>query len=183
MNVETFEIEGPLVLTPRRFSDPRGYFSEIWRLDRLEDVIPGVKFVQDNHSFSSRAGTLRGMHCQLPPFVQGKLVRVPRGAVIDVIVDIRKGSKTYGRHLSVELSEDNWRQLWVPPGFLHGFCTLQDNTDFLYKVDAYYSPEHDRSVAWNDPDLGISWPFAEEQLLISDKDRAAGRLRDLPNVF
>ena len=152
-------------------------------MDLFEKTIDPVDFVQDNHSRSAARGTLRGLHFQAPPAEQGKLVRVTQGRVLDVIVDIRKASKTYGQHIAVELSAENWGQLWVPPGFLHGFCTLTENVEFLYKVTAYYSAEHDGSVAWNDPDLGIVWPFRQSDLTLSAKDQAAPRLRDLPPLF
>jgi dTDP-4-dehydrorhamnose 3,5-epimerase len=126
---------------------------------------------------------VRGLHYQSPPAAQGKLVRVTRGAVYDVLVDVRRASSTYGRHVGVELSADNWRQLWAPPGFLHGFCTLTDDVEFLYKVTSYYSPEHDGAVAFDDPVLGIDWPLDGAQALISEKDRAAPRFADMPVVF
>lgn len=183
MNIETFDIAGPLLITPVRHGDARGFFSEVFRQDVFLKAAGPVDFVQDNHSLSARRGTLRGLHFQAPPAAQGKLVRVTRGAVLDVAVDIRKGSSTYGRHVAVELSAENWRQLWVPPGFLHGFLTLTDSTEFLYKVTSHYSPAHDGAVVWNDPDIGIDWPIPEAELTLSDKDRKAPRLRDLPPVF
>lgn len=183
MIIQELDIPGLLLLKPQRHGDDRGFFSEVFRKDRFEAAAGPVSFVQDNHSRSATKGTLRGLHYQSPPAAQGKLVRVTSGAVLDVAVDIRQGSPTYGRHVAVELSAENWSQLWVPPGFLHGFCTLTDDVEFLYKVTAYYSPQHDGSVAFNDPDLGILWPFPESQLTLSAKDRAAPRLRDLPPIF
>ena len=183
MQVDTFEIEGPLLLTPRRHGDARGFFSEVFRQDAFNEAAGPTRFVQDNHSVSSVKGVLRGLHFQRPPFAQGKLVRVARGAVLDVVVDVREGSPTYGRHVTAELSADNWRQLWAPPGFLHGFCTLTDETEFLYKVTAFYSAPHDGAVAFGDPDIGVEWPFPAEALTVSEKDRNAPRLRDLAPIF
>jgi dTDP-4-dehydrorhamnose 3,5-epimerase len=183
MQVKRFEIDGPLLFTPARHGDARGFFSEVFRQDLFEAEVGSVVFVQDNHSFSAPKGTLRGLHFQAPPAAQGKLVRVTRGAVMDVAVDIRRASPTFGRHVAVELSAENWAQLWVPPGFLHGFCTLMDDTEFLYKVTARYSPEHDGAVSWNDPDIAIEWPFPEAALTLSSKDLKAPRLADLPAIF
>ena len=132
---------------------------------------------------SGKKGTIRGLHFQRPPFAQGKLVRVTRGAVVDVVVDIRLGSPTFGHHVKVELSAANWRQLWVPAGMLHGFCTLEDHTEFLYKVTAYYDAASDGGVRFDDPDLGIAWPVAAEVATVSDKDRKAPRLHELPPIF
>lgn len=142
------------------------------------------QFVQDNHSRSGR-GVLRGLHYQLPPFAQGKLVRVTRGAVFDVAVDIRQSSPTFGQWVGVELTEDNHRQLWVPPGFAHGFMTLTDEVDFLYKTTANYTPSHERSIAWNDPDIGIVWPDIGDAPQLSGKDQVAPALRDVTpeNLF
>ncbi len=170
-------------MSPNRIGDDRGFFSEVFRDDTFRRNAGDIAFVQDNHSFSSRKGTLRGLHCQLPPFPQGKLVRVTRGAIFDVAVDVRTGSPTYGRAVAVELSAQNWRQFWIPEGFLHGFCSLEDNTEVLYKVTNHYNAQCDRSIAWNDPEIGIDWPFPEDQLVISPKDRAAGALHSLPPVF
>lgn len=183
MEIKAFDIDGPLLIVPRRHGDARGFFSEVFRKDLFEAKAGPTDFVQDNHSFSAQRGTLRGLHYQAPPAAQGKLVRVSRGAVLDVAVDIRRASPTYGRHVAVELSAENWQQLWVPPGFLHGFVTLVDDTEFLYKVTNYYSQPHDGAVLWNDPDIAINWPFPESDLTLSDKDRRAPRLRDLPPLF
>jgi dTDP-4-dehydrorhamnose 3,5-epimerase len=183
MLVETFDIAGPCLITPTRHGDARGFFAEVYRQDLFDEVATGVDFVQDNHSRSRQKGVLRGLHFQRPPMAQSKLVRVTRGAVFDVAVDAREGSSTYGRHIAVELSEDNGRQLWVPKGFLHGFCTLTDDTEFLYKVDAYYSAENDGTIAFDDPDLAIDWPFPREGLTLSKKDEAAPRLRDAVPPF
>ena len=166
-----------LIIEPKVFSDDRGFFFESFNENDLSKAVgKTTTFVQDNHSFS-RKSVLRGLHYQLDPKAQGKLVRVVRGAVWDVAVDIRQNSPTYGQHVAVELSEQNWKALWVPPGFLHGFCTLTDDVEFLYKVTSYYSPAHDGSVAWNDPDIGIRWPFSDAEMTLSAKDKAAPRLR------
>jgi len=183
LKVESFDIDGPLLLVPARHGDARGFFSEVFRQDKFDALVGPTQFVQDNHSRSMTRGVIRGLHYQAPPFAQGKLVRVTRGAVLDVLVDIRHGSPTFGRHIAVELSEENGAQLWAPPGFLHGFCTLSDDTEFLYKVTAYYSPAHDGAVAYDDPDIAISWPADLLPAQVSDKDRKAPRLRDLPVIF
>lgn len=183
MDIRALDIAGLFLITPRRHVDERGFFAEVFRQDLFEGAIGPFRFVQDNHSRSGAKGTLRGLHFQAPPRAQGKLVRVTRGAVLDVAVDARAGSASYGRHIAVELSAENGQQLWIPPGFLHGFCTLTDDTEFLYKVTDYYSAAHDGAVAHDDPDLAIRWPFAPDQLTLSPKDRAAGRLRDLAPLF
>ncbi|WP_347485401.1 dTDP-4-dehydrorhamnose 3,5-epimerase [Vandammella animalimorsus] len=164
-----------LILEPKVFGDARGFFLESFNARTFAQATGlQLDFVQDNHS-RSRKGVLRGLHYQLQQ-PQGKLVRVVRGAVFDVAVDIRRGSPTFGRWVGVELSEDNQRQLWVPPGLAHGFVVLSDSADFLYKTTDYYAPEHERSIAWNDPDIGIAWPLAEhgiEQPQLSEKDAHA----------
>ena len=164
-----------LILEPKVFGDARGFFLESFNARTFAQATGlQLDFVQDNHS-RSRKGVLRGLHYQLQQ-PQGKLVRVVRGAVFDVAVDIRRGSPTFGRWVGVELSEDNQRQLWVPPGLAHGFVVLSDSADFLYKTTDYYAPEHERSIAWNDPDISIAWPLAEhgiEQPQLSEKDAHA----------
>jgi dTDP-4-dehydrorhamnose 3,5-epimerase len=168
-----------LILEPKVFGDARGFFLESYsEQDFLKATGLRVNFVQDNHSRSAK-GVLRGLHYQLPPHAQGKLVRCVRGAVFDVAVDIRKSSPTFGRWAGVELSEDNHRQFWIPPGFAHGFVTLTETADFLYKTTAYYAPSHDRGIAWNDPDVGIVWPELGMAPLLSAKDQAAPRLHAL----
>ena len=175
MKVIPTALEGVLVLEPRVFGDARGFFSESYNHRAFAQATGlDVRFVQDNHS-RSRKGVLRGLHYQIRQ-PQGKLVRVVRGAVFDVAVDMRKSSPHFGRWTGVELTEDNHRQLWVPPGFAHGFVVLSDTADFLYKTTDYYAPQHERSVAWNDADIGIAWPLAAHgiaQPQLSDKDRAA----------
>ncbi|WP_422732923.1 dTDP-4-dehydrorhamnose 3,5-epimerase [Microbaculum marinum] len=150
---------------------------------RAEAAGVGEPFVQDNHSLSGQAGVIRGLHFQAPPHAQGKLVRVSRGAILDVAVDIRTGSPTYGRHVARELSAENWLQLWVPPGFAHGFCTLVPDTEVQYKVTAYYAPDHDHGLAFDDPALGIDWPVDAADAILSDKDRRHPALSDLPAHF
>ena len=179
MDIETTALPGVLLVKPKRFGDERGFFSEVFRHDAFVAAAGPVLFVQDNHSRSAQRHTLRGLHFQRPPRAQGKLVRVGRGAVLDVAVDVRHGSPHYGRHVVAELSDANGHQLWVPPGFLHGFVTLTDETDVLYKVTEYYSPDHDGAVRWNDPDIGIAWPADLSDPVLSAKDAAAPRLRDL----
>jgi dTDP-4-dehydrorhamnose 3,5-epimerase len=164
-------LPGLFLVEPRVFRDQRGFFLESYRRSFLAEACGrDVEFVQDNHALSTTAGVLRGLHFQRPPAAQAKLVRVTRGAVLDVAVDLRTGSPTYGRSYATELSADNFLQLFIPRGFAHGYLTLTDNVEFEYKVDAYYAPEHDAGLAWNDPDLGIDWPV--DGPVLSDKDRA-----------
>jgi dTDP-4-dehydrorhamnose 3,5-epimerase len=183
MQVETLAIQELKLITPAIFRDERGFFSETYKRKAFAEVGIDHEFVQDNQSLSRAKGVLRGLHFQIPPNAQGKLVRVIRGAIFDVAVDIRHGSPTFGKHASVVLSADNWSQLWVPEGFAHGFCTLEPNTEVIYKVTAVYAAECDRGLAWDDPDLGIAWPFPEGQVILSDKDRRHPTLRDLPAHF
>ena len=178
--VERFAIEGPALIHPKVHGDARGYFFEAFRQDLFErDVAPGVPFVQDNQSLSRPAGTLRGLHFQLDPRAQAKLVRVLRGSILDVAVDIRPSSPTFGQHVAVTLSAENKAQLYVPTGFAHGFCTLEPDTEVFYKTSDFYSPAHDRGLAWNDPALGIVWPVGEADATLSDRDQLHPRLADL----
>ena len=179
MKIEHLDLDGVLLITPRRIGDERGFFSETFRADAFEAVAGPVRFVQDNHSRSARRGTIRGLHYQSAPRGQGKLVRVLRGAILDVAVDARKGSPTFGQHVAVELSAENWQQLFIPEGFLHGFCTLTDDVDVAYKVTDHYSPAHDGGVRWNDPTIGIVWPVREEDAMVSDKDRTAPSFEEI----
>jgi dTDP-4-dehydrorhamnose 3,5-epimerase len=183
MDIRELKIPGIRLLVPKRFGDARGYFSETWSDRRFREEIANVTFVQDNQSVSARKGTLRGLHFQKPPFAQGKLVRVVRGSILDVVVDFRKGSPTYRQHVAVKLDVSEGAQLWVPPGFLHGFCTLEDETEVFYKVTSYYSPRHDAGVLWNDQDLGINWPIEPDSVVLSDKDRRHPLLSELPDFF
>ena len=182
MKVEPLAIPDVLLLSPPRYPDPRGFFSETWVQRRYAELgVPGP-FVQDNHSYSAPRGVLRGLHAQIAPNVQGKLVRVVCGAIWDVAVDIRHGSPWFGRHVGAELTAANWQQLWIPGGFLHGFCTLEPDTEVIYKVTADYDRAAERGVIWNDPQLAIDWPV-EGELLLSDKDGALPRLADCPVWF
>ena len=171
------------LVVPAIHHDERGFFSETFNGRALAEAGIDAAFVQDNQSLSRAKGVIRGLHFQIPPEAQGKLVRVTRGSIFDVAVDIRKGSPTFGRHVSAILSAENWSQLWVPTGFAHGFCTLEPDTEMLYKVTNYYAPECDRGLAWDDPDLGIAWPIAPGTAILSDKDRRHPRLKDLRYPF
>jgi dTDP-4-dehydrorhamnose 3,5-epimerase len=175
--------EDPRVIAPHVVEDERGFFSETYRRDVFEREVGPFDFVQDNQSLSKQAGTVRGLHFQLPPVAQGKLVRVTKGAILDVAVDIRQGSPGFGRVFLQEVSAANRLQFWVPPGFAHGFCTTEPDTEVLYKVTAFYSPAHDRGIAWDDPDLAIPWPVAAEKAILSDKDRRWPRLSALAPAF
>lgn len=172
-----------LEITPRRFGDHRGYFSETWNRRALAEAGVDIDFVQDNHSLSAAPGTLRGLHFQSPPAAQDKLVRVVSGAVLDVAVDIRKGSPRYGQWVGVELSAENGKQLFIPKGFLHGFVTLLPDTQFVYKCSDYYAPACDGAVVWSDPDIGIDWGVDPAIVTTSDKDAAAPRLADFDSPF
>lgn len=184
MNIIQTPIADLLVIEPKVWKDNRGYFYESYNAKLLADAGIDVTFVQDNQSFSQK-GTLRGLHAQKAPFAQGKLVRVIQGRVLDVAVDIRKSSSTYGQHFAIELSGENHKQLWVPPGFLHGFLTLEDNTIFTYKVSNYYDKDSEVGVMWNDADLNINWSaeIALEDLLLSDKDQVLSSFKDLESPF
>ncbi len=183
MLIEDTALEGVKIITPKKFGDARGFFSETYNEASFRKAGLDYSFVQDNHSLSAQPGTIRGLHFQKRPKAQDKLVRVVRGAVLDVAVDLRRDSKTFGQHVAVELSATNWRQLLVPIGFAHAFCTLEPDTEFLYKVTDYYSAADEGGVAWDDPDLGIAWPFKPEQVTLSDRDRLWPRLRDLDYRF
>jgi dTDP-4-dehydrorhamnose 3,5-epimerase len=183
MKVTPQSIPEVLLVEPKRHGDDRGFFSEVWKRRALAEAGLDTDFVQDNHSLSRQVGVLRGLHFQRPPTAQGKLVRVTRGRILDVAVDIRQGSPSYGQHVAVELSAENWQQLWVPRGFAHGFLTLEPDTEVIYKVDAEYDPATDAGIAWDDPALGISWPVPEGGPTLSDKDRKAPRLSDIPAPF
>jgi len=172
MKIERLSIADVLLITPPRFGDDRGYFSETYSAPRLAEAGIEAPFVQDNQSFSRARFTIRGLHCQVAPRIQGKLVRVLRGAIWDVAVDARAGSPTYGQHAAAILSAENGSQLWVPPGFLHGFCTIEPDSEIAYKVTDLYDREAERGVIWTDPTLALPWPAAEAGATLSDKDRA-----------
>lgn len=176
------EIEGLIIIEPRIFPDDRGYFYESYNKEKFKAIGIDYDFVQDNQSFSQK-GALRGLHAQAPPFAQGKLVRVIRGRVLDIAVDIRKGSPTFGKHVSVELSGDNHLQFWVPPGFLHGFVTLEDDTIFTYKVTNVYDKASEIGVVWNDPTLAVGWGVNEMNVLLSPKDEILPKFEDFVNPF
>ena len=180
-------VGGALVVTPRRLGDGRGWFAEVWNRTRFAGAGIDRDWCQDNQSLSAEIGTLRGLHYQSPPFAQAKLVRVLTGAVRDVVVDVRRGSPTYGRHAVVDVTAEALAQIFVPAGFLHGFVTLRPGTMVLYKVDAPYSVEHDGGVAWNDPELGIDWGMGRDGLptepIVSARDAVAPRLADAALPF
>jgi dTDP-4-dehydrorhamnose 3,5-epimerase len=180
---QRFDIDGPVLIAPRRIADHRGFFSETFRADLLAAHGIDAAFVQDNHVLSADRGVLRGLHFQVAPRAQGKLVRVGRGAILDVCVDLRDGSPTFGRHVATELSAADWRQIWVPVGFAHGYVTLEADTEVLYKTTDYYSVQHERSLAWDDPALAIDWRLPHGELTLSEKDRTQPRLADLGVVF
>lgn len=182
MTVTETKIPGLLIIEPQVFGDDRGFFIETYNELRYKELGIVGDFMQDNLSCSKK-GVLRGLHYQAPPFAQGKLVSVIRGAVLDVAVDIRKGSPTYGQHVAVELTGDNKKQLWIPEGFAHGFLTLEDDTLFAYKCTKVYSPEHDRGIKYDDPALGIEWPDINEDFVISEKDQSQPLLVDAPQEF
>jgi dTDP-4-dehydrorhamnose 3,5-epimerase len=184
MRIEHLAIADVRLLTPAIFKDHRGHFLEAYNAERLaRQAGIDVVFVQDNQSLSVETGVVRGLHFQKPPAAQGKLVRVLRGSIFDVAVDIRSGSPTFGRHVGVTLSAENCAQLWVPPGFAHGFATLEPYTEVFYKVTDYYAPEHDCGLAWDDPELAIAWPVARSAARLSDRDKTHPRLRDIPAYF
>lgn len=183
LSVEDTAIPAVKIVTPKKFGDHRGFFSEIWSRKAFADAELALDFVQDNLSLSALVGTLRGLHFQSPPFAQNKLVRVTRGRILDVAVDIRASSPTFGKHVAVELSAENWKQLLVPAGFAHGFVTLEPDTEVLYKVTAPYAPENDHGLAFDDPALGIDWRLPLSGLTLSDKDRKHPRLAEMLRYF
>lgn len=183
MILEPTALPDVLILTPRRSSDSRGFFSEVWNRQTLAGLGIDIDFVQDNHSLSRQAGTVRGLHFQAPQHAQAKLVRCGAGAILDVAVDIRRGSPSYGRSVGVELSAENGRQLLIPAGFLHGFVTLRPDTEVLYKCSDVYAPDCDGAVRFDDPDLGIDWGIDPAQAVLSDKDRAAQGFADFRSPF
>jgi dTDP-4-dehydrorhamnose 3,5-epimerase len=183
MIVEPLAIPEVKRLLPVIHRDGRGAFSETYSRRALKDAGIDITFVQDNHSISRSKGVVRGLHFQCPPHAQAKLVRVARGAIFDVAVDIRRGSPTYGRHVSTILSAENWAQLLVPIGFAHGFCTLEPDTEVIYKTTDYYAPQTELGIRWDDPDLGIEWPVKSADAILSEKDRRYPRLAEIEPVF
>ena len=182
MEIIKTNIEGVVIIEPRIFKDDRGYFFESFSQREFEEKVCKTTFVQDSESKSSY-GVLRGLHFQKPPFAQSKLVRVIKGAVLDVAVDIRKGSPTFGQYVSVELTGENHRQFFIPRGFAHGFSVLSEEVIFQYKCDNFYSPQSEGAIAWNDPDLNIDWRIPAEKVVLSEKDSKHPRLKDWQNVF
>ncbi len=171
------------VLIPRKLGDQRGFLSETYNMRTLAEAAIELAFVQDNHSLSVDKGTIRGLHYQLPPFAQHKLVRVVRGAILDVAVDLRRSSPRFGEHVAVEINTEKWNQIFVPVGFAHGFCTLEPNTEVIYKVTNYYAPDQDRGLLWNDAALGIDWPVSPERAVLSERDKKHPRLAELTELF
>ena len=183
LKVDSTRIADVKIITGDYFEDDRGFFSEVYSKTRFAEAGFDCEFVQDNHSLSRLAGTVRGLHFQIHPFAQHKLIRVVRGRILDVAVDLRRSSATYAQHIAVELSTANMRQLFIPIGFAHGFCTLEPDTEVIYKVSNYYSREHDLGLAWDDPALAIAWPVAPGQAALSDRDGRNPRLADLKAHF
>lgn len=181
-NITDTAIEGVKIIEPKVFGDHRGYFFESFSQRDFDAQVREIRFVQDNES-KSKYGVLRGLHFQKPPHAQSKLVRVVRGAVLDVAVDIRKGSPTFGQHVAVELTEDNHRQFFIPQGFAHGFAVLSDEVVFQYKCDNFYAPESEGAIAWNDPQLGIDWRIPSSDIILSAKDEAHPFLKDIDSPF
>ncbi|KXF76579.1 dTDP-4-dehydrorhamnose 3,5-epimerase [Paramesorhizobium deserti] len=173
ININPLGLDGVLEITPRKFGDARGFFSETYNKSSFTEAGIDLEFVQDNHSYSAAKGVLRGLHYQLSPRAQDKLVRVVRGSILDVAVDIRRESPDFGKWVSLVVSAEKWNQILVPKGFAHGFVTLEDDTEVVYKVTDVYSPEHDRSIRYDDPAIGIEWPIAATEIQLSDKDRNA----------
>lgn len=182
MEIIKTAIDGVVIIEPRLFKDERGYFFESFSQREFNEKVKEIHFVQDNESKSSY-GVLRGLHFQKPPYAQSKLVRVIQGAVLDVAVDIRKGSPTYGQHVAVELTADNHRQFFIPRGFAHGFSVLTDEVIFQYKCDYFYAPQSEGAIAWDDPDLGIDWRIPTGQVILSEKDKRHPRLKDTDSPF
>ncbi len=183
MDIQATSIPEVKIIAPKKHGDARGFFSETYNQRAFHAAGILDVWIQDNHSLSGPKGTVRGLHFQTAPFAQAKLVRVVKGAILDVAVDIRRGSPTFGRHVACEISAEAWNQIYVPAGFAHGFCTLTPDAEVLYKVTALYSRDNDFGLLWNDPALGIDWPVSAETALLSDKDKVQPRLADLPAHF
>jgi dTDP-4-dehydrorhamnose 3,5-epimerase len=183
MDIETTAIPDVRLIAPKRHGDHRGFLSEVYSRRALAAAGIDIDFVQDNHTMSAMAGTVRGLHYQLPPMGQAKLVRVTRGAIYDVAVDLRRQSPTFGRHVGAVVSAEAWNQILVPVGFAHGFCTLAPDTEVLYRLSNYYSSVHERALLWNDDALAIDWPVPSERAILSDRDRDNPRLAELTDLF
>ena len=179
MDVIETSISAVKIIQPKKFGDDRGVFSETWNQRALEEAGIDLPMVQDNHALSGQIGTVRGLHFQRPPFSQAKLVRVVRGAIFDVAVDLRRSSPTYGQYVSATISADEWNQILVPADFAHGYCTLNADTEVIYKVSNYWSPDHESGIRWNDPDIGIEWPVPEADAVLIDRDRELPLLKDI----
>jgi len=183
MNVITLDIPDVKLIIPAKFGDERGFFSETYNQRAFNEAGIEATFIQDNHSLSRDIGVLRGLHYQKPPFAQDKLVRVLKGRILDVAVDLRKNSPTFGQHVTAELSADNWTQIFVPIGFAHGFVTLEPNTEVTYKVSNFYSPEHENGIIWNDESLSIDWPIDPEEIQLSGKDTELPSFREAQSTL
>ncbi len=183
MQVTQLDIAEVKLIVPNRFEDRRGFFSEIYNARLLAEAGIPDTFVQDNLSLSTRVGTIRGLHFQRPPYAQAKLVRVSGGRILDVAIDLRRSSPTYGRHVSAEISAENRAQIYIPIGFAHGFCTLEPDTEVVYKVSNYYAPEADGGVIWSDPDLAIDWPVMTQEVIVSEKDSRLPQLKFIERCF
>jgi dTDP-4-dehydrorhamnose 3,5-epimerase len=183
LTIQRTEIPDVLLIVPHRFGDQRGWFSETYNSRSFSEALGDITFVQDNQAFSALRGTLRGLHFQRPPESQAKLIRVLRGSIFDVAVDLRAGSPTYGHWVGRTLAADRGEQIFVPHGFAHGYCTLEPNTEVAYKVDGFYAPACDAGLAWNDPTLGIEWPFTPEEVILSDKDRTLPAFANFVSPF
>ena len=183
MDVKSLEIPDVKIIKPKKHGDHRGFFSETYNKKALAEAGIDLDFVQDNHSLSGEAGTLRGLHFQTPPFAQDKLVRVVKGAILDVAVDLRKGSPTFGKYVAAEISAEEWNQILVPIGFAHGFITLTPDVEAIYKVTNYYAPDCDKGLLWSDPALGIDWPAPEGGPILSDKDKVQPLLAEIDSPF
>lgn len=183
MNIEDTFISDVKIISPKKHEDERGFFLETYNEKILSDNNINLKFIQDNHSFSRKKGVLRGLHYQTSPFAQDKLVRVVSGSIFDVAVDLRKNSNTFGKYVSKVITAKNWLQMLIPVGFAHGFCTLEANTEVIYKVTNYYSPECDKGIIWNDPELNIDWPVKTSEAILSDKDKKQPTFSEVKDFF
>ena len=183
MQVERLKIPDVRLIFPARHGDSRGFFSETYNKTSFAEHGIAVDFIQDNHAFSTDQWTVRGLHCQIPPFEQDKLLRCTHGSIFDVAVDVRVGSPTYGQHVSAVISAESWNQILIPVGFAHGYCTLAPDTEVIYKVNKHYSPDHDMGLLWDDPDIGIDWPVNKGGVHLSGRDWAWPRLRDFVSPF
>jgi dTDP-4-dehydrorhamnose 3,5-epimerase len=183
VQIRPLSLTGLMLVITNRFSDERGYFAETFSRNQFAAAGISNDFVQDNQSLSAETGTIRGLHFQIPPYAQAKLIRVLRGRIFDVVVDLRRTSPSYGNHLAIELNDQDGEQLFIPPGFAHGFCTLAPNTEVFYKVDTVYAPGHDRGLHWADPALGIRWPISPFDATVSDKDKALPEFNAIPAYF